>query len=228
MDNPYSLGDINLVINNQALPPLPEFYSNEANDESELFRQFGNTWVDSGQEWALYYRPRQDWFLSSLESRIDPALLELTPYSVLNTTTVQKHESRPPEITHERLTQSTAEEDQLRTSRGSKSRRARRTTTSVYSVDAILEKWKQGKRDWYLVRWESDKTCWWVLRRNIDKNMILEFEDSFKGHRLGIAQVLKTRGSARKKEHLIKWSGRPGSENTWVRENKIDPEWFKF
>ncbi|KID81630.1 Ankyrin repeat protein [Metarhizium guizhouense ARSEF 977] len=75
----------------------------------------------------------------------------------------------------------------------------------VYRVDCLLARWR---RHTFLVKW-SDATTTWEPRKHImDEGMLNSFEASWRGFDAGL-DVLKARQRAGRRQHLLRWHGRP-------------------
>jgi Chromo (CHRromatin Organisation MOdifier) domain len=95
----------------------------------------------------------------------------------------------------------------------------------IWEAEALLAKWKQGKTTWYLVKWKGfpheDNT--WQKPKDIGQKLVKDFEAIYQGNRLGV-RLLKKRERNGRVEYLIKWKGRPESENSWEKEATISRE----
>ena len=92
----------------------------------------------------------------------------------------------------------------------------------------MLAKSKTGKTVYYLVKWKgfSDDANTWQKRQDIYPELVDNFEADFvyhRGNRIGIELVDK-RSRRGKTEYLVKWKGRPVSENSWEMASNISPE----
>ncbi|KAF5131358.1 hypothetical protein E5D57_007713 [Metarhizium anisopliae] len=90
----------------------------------------------------------------------------------------------------------------------------------VYRVDCLLARWR---RHTFLVKW-SDATTTWEPRKHImDEGMLNSFEASWRGFDAGV-DVLKARQRAGRRQHLLRWHGRPSKEDTWVYDEFLSPQ----
>lgn len=95
----------------------------------------------------------------------------------------------------------------------------------IWEVEELLAKWKQGKTTWYLVKWKGfphgENT--WERRKDISTELIKQFEATYQGNYLGV-RLLDKRVRRGGVEYLVKWRGRPESENTWEKEATVSRE----
>lgn len=94
--------------------------------------------------------------------------------------------------------------------------------SGIYQVKQLLARW--GKNLFFL-RWSDDTTGWEPGRNILDKDMLREFELTYKGFDEGI-DVLKSRTRAGKVQYLLHWHGRPPREDSWVDEKLISPDYM--
>ncbi|KAG9249962.1 uncharacterized protein F5Z01DRAFT_433426 [Emericellopsis atlantica] len=90
----------------------------------------------------------------------------------------------------------------------------------IYSVKRMLARWKRG---FYFLQWSDDTTGWEPKRNILDKEMLRDFEKTYKGFDEGI-DVLNSRTWAGKCQYLLHWHGRPPSEDSWVAESLMSPD----
>ena len=97
---------------------------------------------------------------------------------------------------------------------------------NIWEPEALLAKWKGGRATWYLVKWEGfpdEKNTWEPPENIITKELIQNFEASYRGNHLGV-RLLKKRVRNRKAEYFVEWKGRPKDENSWEKEATISHE----
>ncbi|KAH7383420.1 hypothetical protein BKA64DRAFT_760093 [Cadophora sp. MPI-SDFR-AT-0126] len=92
----------------------------------------------------------------------------------------------------------------------------------IYPAEALLTKWKRGRRTWYLVNWKGFPHSYntWQESKDIGLKLVQDFETTYEGNHLGV-RLLKKRVRKRKVEYLVEWKGRPKSENSWENEATI-------
>ena len=95
----------------------------------------------------------------------------------------------------------------------------------IWEVEALLAKWKQGRRVVYLVKWKGfpheDNT--WEKREDINTELVKDFDAAYSelgGNHLGV-ELLDKRMCHGKAEYLVKWKRRPDTENSWEKELTI-------
>ena len=99
---------------------------------------------------------------------------------------------------------------------------------NVWEVEALLAKWKQGRRVLYLVKWKglSDKANSWEKRKDIITELVGKFDIAYSeygGNHLGV-ELLDKRVHRGRTEYFVRWKGRPSSENSWEKESTISYE----
>ncbi|KAH7255156.1 uncharacterized protein BKA55DRAFT_725354 [Fusarium redolens] len=95
----------------------------------------------------------------------------------------------------------------------------------IWEVDRLLAKWKQGRQVLYLVKWKgfSDDANSWQRRNDISDELVSRFDAAFSdngGNHEG-AELLKKRMRRGRAEYLVRWKGRPDSDNSWEKELTI-------
>ncbi len=98
----------------------------------------------------------------------------------------------------------------------------------IWEVEALLAKWKQGKRILYLVKWKGfpDEANTWENKRDIDPELVEKFDTDYKengGNLIGV-EVVDVRVQRGTIEYLVKWKGRSNAENSWEKGSTISPE----
>jgi hypothetical protein len=91
----------------------------------------------------------------------------------------------------------------------------------IWEVDRLLAKWKQGRQVLYLVKWKgfSDDANSWQRRNDISDELVSRFDAAFSdngGNHEG-AELLKKRMRRGRAEYLVRWKGRPDSDNSWEK-----------
>ena len=95
----------------------------------------------------------------------------------------------------------------------------------IWEVEALLARWKQGRRVVYLVKWKGfpDEANTWQKRADINAEMAEEFDAVYLeqgGNHEGV-ELLNKRLRQGKVEYLVRWKGRPSSENSWEKASTI-------
>lgn len=90
----------------------------------------------------------------------------------------------------------------------------------IYQVECILARW--GKNT-FLLKWSDGTTGWEPRRHVLDRQMIRDFEEGYRGFDKGV-DVVGTRTRAGKRQYLVRWHGRPVREESWVDEKKLNPK----
>ncbi|KAF5136459.1 hypothetical protein E5D57_000221 [Metarhizium anisopliae] len=90
----------------------------------------------------------------------------------------------------------------------------------VYRVDCLLARWR---RHTFLVKWTDATTTWEPRKHIMDQGMLNNFEASWRGFDAGV-DVLKARQRAGRRQHLLRWHGRPSKEDTWVYDEFLSPQ----
>ncbi|KID61767.1 uncharacterized protein G6M90_00g113560 [Metarhizium brunneum] len=90
----------------------------------------------------------------------------------------------------------------------------------LYRMDCLLARWR---RHTFLVKWADATTTWEPRKHIIDEGMLNTFEASWRGFDAGV-DVLKTRQRAGRRQHLLRWHGRPSKEDTWVYDESLSPQ----
>jgi hypothetical protein len=98
----------------------------------------------------------------------------------------------------------------------------------IWEVEALLAKWKQGRRILYLVKWKgfSDEANSWEKRKDISTELVDKFDAAYSeygGNHLGV-ELLDKRIHKGRAEYFVKWKGRPASDNSWEKESTISHE----
>ncbi len=98
----------------------------------------------------------------------------------------------------------------------------------IWEVEALLAKWKQGRRVLYLVKWKgfSDEANSWEKRKDISTELVDKFDTAYSkygGNHLGV-ELLDKRIYQGRAEYFVRRKGRPGSENSWEKESTISYE----
>ncbi|KID82003.1 Chromo domain-like protein [Metarhizium guizhouense ARSEF 977] len=90
----------------------------------------------------------------------------------------------------------------------------------LYRMDCLLARWR---RHTFLVKWADATTTWEPRKHIIDQGMLNSFEASWRGFDAGV-DVLKARQRAGRRQHLLRWHGRPSKEDTWVYDEFLSPQ----
>ncbi|KIE00690.1 hypothetical protein MAJ_03465, partial [Metarhizium majus ARSEF 297] len=90
----------------------------------------------------------------------------------------------------------------------------------LYRMDCLLARWR---RHTFLVKWSDATTTWEPRKHIIDQGMLNGFEASWRGFDAGV-DVLKARQRAGRRQHLLRWHGRPSKEDTWVYDEFLSPQ----
>jgi hypothetical protein len=92
---------------------------------------------------------------------------------------------------------------------------------NIWDPEALLAKWKGGRKKLYLVKWKGfpDEENTFEPPENIGKELIQDFEATWQGN-LGV-RLLKKRVRKGKIEYLIEWKGHPKNDNSWEKEATI-------
>ncbi|KAI2615971.1 hypothetical protein GGR54DRAFT_642058 [Hypoxylon sp. NC1633] len=98
----------------------------------------------------------------------------------------------------------------------------------IWEVEALLARWKQGRRVVYLVKWKGfpDEANTWQKRADINAEMVDEFDAVYLdqgGNHEGV-ELLDKRMRLGKVEYLVRWKGRPSTENSWEKGLTISYE----
>jgi hypothetical protein len=97
---------------------------------------------------------------------------------------------------------------------------------NIWTAEALLAKWKQGKTTCYLVKWKGfpdEGNTWQKPKDILDKKLLQDFEATYQGNYSGV-RLLKKRVRKGKVEYLVEWKGRPESDNSWEKEATISRE----
>ncbi|KAK0628288.1 hypothetical protein B0T17DRAFT_504978 [Bombardia bombarda] len=99
---------------------------------------------------------------------------------------------------------------------------------NIWEVELLLAKWKQGRRVLYLVKWKgfADDANTWEKRNDICAELVNKFDTDYLeygGNHLGVELLDKRihRGTA---EYLVRWKGRPCTDDSWEKESTISRE----
>jgi hypothetical protein len=98
----------------------------------------------------------------------------------------------------------------------------------IWEVEALLAKWKQGRRVLYLVKWKGfpDDANSWEKRKDINVELVDKFDAAYTeygGNHLGV-ELLDKRIHQGRAEYLVRWKGRPCTEDSWEKESTISHE----
>lgn len=99
---------------------------------------------------------------------------------------------------------------------------------NIWPAEALLARWKQGRRIFYLVKWVGfgDEHNTWEKRIDVSSELADKFDaeyTNYGGNHIGV-ELLQKRIRHRKVEYLVHWKGRPATENSWENESTISPE----
>ncbi|KAK3939116.1 hypothetical protein QBC46DRAFT_365016 [Diplogelasinospora grovesii] len=88
----------------------------------------------------------------------------------------------------------------------------------IWEVEALLAKWKQGRRTFYLVKWMGfpDEVNSWEKRTDISAELVGKFDAAYLdygGNHIGV-ELLDKRIKHGRVEYLVRWKGRPDIENS--------------
>ena len=89
----------------------------------------------------------------------------------------------------------------------------------VYIVAKLLARWKTGT---YLLEWADGSRTWEPKRNLLDRQMIDDFEATYRGFNAGI-DVRASRTRKGRQQWRVHWHGRPAAEDCWVDEELTDP-----
>lgn len=95
----------------------------------------------------------------------------------------------------------------------------------IYEVEALLAKWKSGRKILYLVKWRGfpDSENTWEPRRKISGFLVQDFEATYRGNHQGV-RLIEERQTNGGMEYFVEWRGRPTTENSWEKESTISRE----
>lgn len=89
----------------------------------------------------------------------------------------------------------------------------------VHIVASLLARWKRGT---YFLKWADGTTSWEPKRNFFDRQMIDDFEATYRGFDAGI-DVLASRTWKGRQQWRVHWHGRPVAEDCWVDGKLMDP-----
>ncbi|KAL2015887.1 hypothetical protein VTK56DRAFT_4662 [Thermocarpiscus australiensis] len=99
---------------------------------------------------------------------------------------------------------------------------------NIWEVEKLLAKWKRGRKVLYLVKWKGfpDEENTWEKRNDINAELVERFEEDFLnygGNHFGV-ELLHKRVRRGEAEYLVRWKGRPESDNSWEKKPTISSE----
>jgi hypothetical protein len=89
----------------------------------------------------------------------------------------------------------------------------------IHIVAKLLVRWKTGT---YLLEWADGSTTWEPKRNILDRQMIDNFEATYRGFNAGI-DVRASRTRKGRHQWRVHWHGRPVAEDCWVDGELMDP-----
>ncbi|KAI0443370.1 hypothetical protein F4803DRAFT_515045 [Xylaria telfairii] len=95
----------------------------------------------------------------------------------------------------------------------------------IWEVEALLARWKQGRRAVYLVKWKGfpHEANTWQKRTDINAELVDDFDAVYAeqgGNHEGV-ELLDKRVRQGKVEYLVGWKGLPGTQNSWEKGSTI-------